>query len=403
MSWVQEAEQRLRVLLCCAAVISVDCCRWALYAGREAVDVKELWTSTHGLLRQSFEPQYLPDVETQLAFDPAKNLVRNHEVNQDGWGVGWYSHYNPLSHGASAGKPHELHRRRSGSGATEAGRSGSGGGSAHNPRPDDALAQLLASGVAKSKVMFAHIRAATDARSPRSENAHPFAFNRLLWMHNGSVRRKSALQDEVIASLARNAGCPAAGSPGSTSTVTGKGGDATVTAGAAATTKLVHGTTDSEYAGALFASFLNPSEGTVCERERFDLVELETAMRRTVQRIQQDDQCVDNDGDGAPDGSSLNFALSDGRYVIAVRYRTCRHEEPPSLYYAHDEAARKLWCASEPLDKTEANKAGRRWMLMAKDQMISYDTMTGVFKAQCLSEACEAELLHRSTRRAELR
>ena len=375
------------------AVVVTEGCRWALYAGRDAVDAKELWTSSsHGLLRQSFAPQHLPDVDAQLAFDPAKNLVRNHEVNQDGWGIGWYEYHNPLSHGASAGRPRELHRRRSGSGATEAGHGS--GGSTHHPRPDLALAQLLASRAASSKVIFSHIRAATDTRVRSSENAHPFSFNRLLWMHNGSVRHQTALQDEVIASLARNGGCPATGSSG--------GGGGAAEKGAAAAAKLVHGTTDSEYAGALFASFLDPSKGAVCDRERFGLEELAAAMQRTVQRIQRDDRCVDNDGDGAPDGSSLNFAVSDGRHVVAVRYRTCRHEEPPSLYYALDEAAGKFWCASEPLDKTESNKAGRRWVLMAKDQMVTFDTTTGAFNTKCLSEACEAEVLRRSTRRAEL-
>ena len=31
---------------------------------------------------------------------------------------------------------------------------------------------------------------------------------------------------------------------------------------------------------------------------------------------------------------SLNFAVSDGHNFVATRFRSCPHEEPPSLYYA---------------------------------------------------------------------
>lgn len=128
-------------------------------------------------------------------------------------------------------------------------------------------------------------------------------------------------------------------------------------------------------AGALFTSFLT---GDICSREEFELHELEEAMVKTVQQVQGDNEC----GPGIKGGSSLNFAVTDGVHVVVTRYRTCPDEEPPSLYYALDNDS--LWASSEPLDDVRADgrsmsrevgeMARRQWKLVAKDQMLSYDT-----------------------------
>ena len=130
-------------------------------------------------------------------------------------------------------------------------------------------------------------------------------------------------------------------------------------------------------------------------------------MKKTLLLLQQ---IRDEDHEGVLKGidSSLNFAVGDGQHVVATRYRTSADEEPPSLYYALDMAGEEggdeeqkptnrgpnLWVASEPLDGSTSD-GPRTWHLLAKDQMISFDSDTGVAAFHCLSKACEAELEYR--------
>ncbi len=99
----------------------------------------------------------------------------------------------------------------------------SGNGATRNSKGtlDPELAQLIESKNVRSNVVFGHIRAATDG-DVNPINSHPFQYHTILWMHNGGVANKTKVMG--------NAFC----------------GDV----------NLVHGDTDSEYAGALFVSFL---------------------------------------------------------------------------------------------------------------------------------------------------
>lgn len=298
-------------------------------------------STSHSMIRQSYSMPYLPGIVDQLAYDPEKNAMRNHEINQDGWGVGWYD-------STEAGIVAK--RVRSASGATN-----------EMKDVDADLASLLESGLS-SPVIFSHIRAATDGDS-EVVNSHPFQFHRLLWMHNGGIADKHALLQTPIARCN----------------------------GAQSEDTLVRGQTDSEIAGALFTSYLNHSRGPVCTRELFDFEELREAMFKTVQRIDDTSPCVHN-------GSSLNFAVTDGVSIIVTRFRTCKHEEPPSLYYSLDRNSRHehshLWVSSEPLDAAD-DVRGREWVLLAKDQMLSYQVDKGDLILDCLSAACKAELTYR--------
>ena len=58
----------------------------------------------------------------------------------------------------------------------------------------------------------------------------------------------------------------------------------------------------------------------------------------------------------------------------------------------------RLFVASEPLDRVDAGASlgkKRAWDLLAKDQMISFDTHTGELRFKCLSASCESEIQHR--------
>ena len=148
--------------------------------------------------------------------------------------------------------------------------------------------------------------------------------------------------------------------------------------------RLIVGNTDSEVAGAVFADRL---AGDACARSSFARGELVSSMIATLDAVAATEE------EGPCDASSLNLAATDGRTLVATRYRTCPEDEPPSLYYARD-ARGGLWIASEPLDGDAVNTT-REWTMMAKDQLVSYDISTGKLHLRCLSWSCWREEAHR--------
>ena len=322
-----------------------SCCRWALYASSiQPIEPAKLWSeSSHSLIRQSYLPPYLPNISEQLLYDVDKNFERNHKVNQDGWGFGWYE----TEAGEEAGEKNMQPRRyRSSNGATS---------NPLNTTDPELVAQIFQQSIF-SRVLFAHIRASTDG-VPSENNSHPFVFGRLLFMHNGGIHNKVALVDDL--------------------------------SNCSGLHQLVTGDTDTEWGGALFASFLHVQkkdneEINVCHYQTdFSMAELRNAMKKTVARLSSDQS----------GGSSLNLAVSNGVYVIAIRYRTLINEEPPSLYYSFVNSS--LWVASEPLDQEGGHE--REWVLMAKDQMVTFDTSTNELSLECLTKACEDELEYRKS------
>eukprot|EP00658_Telonema_sp_P-2_P029690 TRINITY_DN22541_c0_g1_i2.p1 TRINITY_DN22541_c0_g1~~TRINITY_DN22541_c0_g1_i2.p1 ORF type:complete len:305 (-),score=57.37 TRINITY_DN22541_c0_g1_i2:144-1058(-) len=156
-----------------------------------------------------------------------------------------------------------------------------------------------------SSLLFGHLRAVTDG-DRATVNSHPFQFGPILWMHNGGV--PTAIQERLSARLS----CPTI-------------------------SKMVTGNTDSEFAGALFAQEL---DGDVCLRSTsFELASLEQAMTGVIRNITH--ETTDQD-----QGSSLNFAASDGRSIVITRYRTTLEDEPPSLYLAITEGTDSLAASS---------------------------------------------------------
>lgn len=218
-----------------------------------------------------------------------------------------------------------------------------------------------------SHILMAHIRASSDG-DPHEVNSHPFVFDQLLWMHHGGWTDRDALESMLDKENIK---------PSNVS----------------------QGVTDSEYMGTIFASHLG---GHVCERSKYTMKELCRAMVETINDLQDLSDKVD-----AP--SSLNFAVSDGRHLIATRYRT-NDEDPPALYYSigskwnettekfdilampdsnrqnhHILQGSMLLIASEPLAHEFENKG---WQLLIKDQMLTYDVQTGHMRLYCLSERC---------------
>jgi glutamine amidotransferase len=256
----------------------------------------------------------------------------------------------------------------------------------------------------ESRVVFGHVRKATSTIN--DENAHPFVFNHLLFMHNGALDNFADYKPTLLKRLRP------------------------------AVRGLIQGTVDSEHAGALFCNNL---EGFP-QRRDFSMTELRGAMRTMVAELRALSaeaalaRCAADKptisatargpaaaSAGAPSAtsglwapSSMNFAVSDGQGLVVTRFRSHKDEDPPSLYYKlglsvryrTDEgklramapgkapsggviSAPGLIVASEPLEESMPSLSA--WRLLGKDKMISYHPSEGV-KIECISDQCTPDL-----------
>lgn len=247
-------------------------------------------------------------------------IKRNAAVNADGFGVGWYNlEVDPEPCIFTSIAPAE-----------------------HNVN----LARL--SKKIQSHLIFGHVRAASPGSPVNDTNCHPFQFGRYLWMHNGCIAHWSAVKRPITALLS------------------------------ACSFAYISGTTDSEVAGALFVDQL-PGHDPNREHAPQDIID---AMKRTIQIITQSVKTSHRLTSCEADYSSLNFAVSDGKTVVATRYRDSPTDEPPSLYYClvshmemvgnemeilHDtsKAPKGVVIASEPLTYQSEN-----WTLIPKNHML---------------------------------
>lgn len=265
-------------------------CRFLVYRGQPGYLADWLIRPSNSLLRQSRHAREMPE-----------------PLNGDGFGIGWYDRGpDPTPCLFTSLTPAWSNRNL----------------------------RRLATHV-RSHAFFAHVRAATGTFGVTEDNCHPFRYGRFLWMHNGNVgafraiqrRLRESLRDELYTHIA--------------------------------------GTTDSEHAFHLFLQRLGPDRDGVRARlaeepERlaryraqfYDLLEsprehplddgfldraveilgefdgdaLERALRETI------DLLARWAGPIAP--SFCNFAVTDGRFVLATRWTDDPAARPPSLYYS---------------------------------------------------------------------
>lgn len=148
-----------------------------------------------------------------------------------------------------------------------------------------------------SSCVFGHVRAASPGSVVSRENCHPFKFGRLSFMHNGHIEAFPQLRRALLGQLKDTA------------------------------FNAIKGLTDSEHAFALLLSSLpDPGRTTPFSQE-----ELSSAMEHTIAAILS----LLAGADIQQGFTSLNFALTDGRTVIATRF--CDRWPvipPPSLYFA---------------------------------------------------------------------
>jgi ergothioneine biosynthesis protein EgtC len=159
---------------------------------------------------------------------------------------------------------------------------------AWNSRNLQHLAQYI-----KSSCFFAHLRAASQSMLVSEVNCHPFQYGRFLWMHNGTVAEFPKIKRQLRQSLSDD------------------------------TYNCIQGTTDSEHAFAVFLNKLaDPYGDYACDV-------LQHAMEATIDQLNMWSREAEI---GRP--SYYNFAVTDGRSVIATRYASESAQEPPSLYFS---------------------------------------------------------------------
>ncbi|OBZ87421.1 putative glutamine amidotransferase DUG3 [Choanephora cucurbitarum] len=145
----------------------------------------------------------------------------------------------------------------------------------------------------RSPLVFAHVRASTSG-SVSETNCHPWSYGRLMWMHNGGIAEFDKIKRKLQSSLPEELFL------------------------------FVEGNTDSEWAFALFLSFLsNPKANS------FEHQELKEAMLKTVAQLN-----VWAEEHNITEPSLLNFAVTDGETVVCIRYISSKTEEAASLYFS---------------------------------------------------------------------
>jgi predicted glutamine amidotransferase len=142
----------------------------------------------------------------------------------------------------------------------------------------------------RSGCWFGHVRAASPGMEASCENAHPFSRRGILWMHNGLVADFWRMRERMLQYM-----------------------DETER-------EAIRGNTDSEVCFALFLSLLPRYDGNPVRtmRKLFDLIPQ-----------WQHDLAV-----GGP--SYLNFAATNGNWMVLSRYVTERDIPSVSLFIAED-------------------------------------------------------------------
>jgi len=128
-------------------------CRWFIYYGDEIILEDILYKHNNSIIKQSYLKKYTPFLE--------EPNIRDHEINVDGFGIGWYIDDGEVPCYYTSIK---------------------------TPWSDFNLRRL--SRIIKSKLIFAHIRAIKPFSSGliHEFNCHPFQYNNLLFMHNGDFK-----------------------------------------------------------------------------------------------------------------------------------------------------------------------------------------------------------------------
>jgi len=262
-------------------------CRWFAYISPEEPCLLSdvLINPANSISKQCSEhylPQLLPHGEEKELDDVPDQLLRmrNSLLNMDGLGIAWYTPAATSYLKHVDGHRPALYKSQS-------------------PPFNDFNFKSLC-GNTESKCVFAHIRA-TSGSVVSQANSHPFVFGRHIFMHNGVISTFSNIRRDLEDVLSYDAYCN------------------------------VLGTTDSEHAAALYITNLTNSGNKDSWEREYPIDEMRAAMVKTVIQILEL-QKSKLGSKAAP--NSLNFCTTDGKRMVAIRFRNHVTQQPPSLYWS---------------------------------------------------------------------
>ncbi|KAI1075712.1 N-terminal nucleophile aminohydrolase [Whalleya microplaca] len=152
----------------------------------------------------------------------------------------------------------------------------------------------------ESTCIFAHIRA-TSGSPVTPINNHPIVFGRHSFMHNGTVTDFARIRGDMTNIMAY---------------------DAYIN---------IRGTTDTECLAALYVTFLTAYGSAASWQREYTLHVMKAALVRTVTCIMEL-QRKSLGTKATPNG--LNLCATDGRKLVACRFRNHVSEQPASLYWS---------------------------------------------------------------------
>ena len=262
-------------------------CRWFAYISPEEpcllADV--LINPANAISKQCSEhylPGLLPHGEEHELDDSKDALLkmRNSLLNMDGLGVAWYTNAAEDYSKDVQGRRPALYKSQS-------------------PPISDFNFRNLCSNT-QTHCLFAHIRA-TSGSVVTQVNSHPFVFGRHVFMHNGAISDFSRIRRDMTDLLSYDAYCN------------------------------VLGSTDSEHAAALYISILTDHGTKDTWEKEYPISAMLSAMNKTVVQIMELQQKALGNKK-AP--NSLNFCTTDGKKMVAIRFRNHATQQPPSLYWS---------------------------------------------------------------------
>mmetsp|Transcript_13591 Transcript_13591/g.32189 ORF Transcript_13591/g.32189 Transcript_13591/m.32189 type:complete len:259 (+) Transcript_13591:425-1201(+) len=106
---------------------------------------------------------------------------------------------------------------------------------------------------------------------------------------------------------------------------------------------MLTGSTDSEHCFAVLLDEIGDTDRELTDQELADAVE---RMIVRITRLQKTH--------GVTKGSSLNFAVTDGRHIVATRCRNDPSEAPPSLYYYYAERSGMRECSKSKAARVDS-------------------------------------------------
>ena len=262
-------------------------CRWFAYISPiEPCLLSDVLINPANAISKQCSEHYLPQLlphgeETDLqdSTDPLMKM-RNSLLNMDGLGIAWYTKASEDYVKGIDGTRPALYKSQS------------------PPINDFNFRSLCAN--TESYCLFAHIRA-TSGSVVTQVNSHPFVFGRHTFMHNGAISNFTNIRREMTDLFSYDAYCN------------------------------VLGSTDSEHAAALYITYLTGGGTKDTWEKAYPLEEMHRAITKTVLTIMDLQQKIL--GDKATP-NSLNFCATDGKKLVAIRFRNHATQQPPSLYWS---------------------------------------------------------------------